>query len=170
MLWRCEICGDPVIGDKPPSNCPFCGAKQKFIKLAKIAKADFDVELSDKDRANVEKALEVELSNTAFYRCAEKKTDNPEGKLLFKALRKVENEHASVWKKILKLDKLNENPEQCHIENSDNLEDSHKREERAIAFYKQAAIDADNERVKQIFEAFIEVEEDHLKLSEERLR
>ena len=25
-LWRCEICGDPYIGDKPPTNCPFCGA------------------------------------------------------------------------------------------------------------------------------------------------
>ena len=38
-LWRCEICGDPYIGESPPTNCPFCGAKQKFIKEAKEAKS-----------------------------------------------------------------------------------------------------------------------------------
>jgi len=29
-LWRCEICGDPYIGDEAPANCPFCGAKKKL--------------------------------------------------------------------------------------------------------------------------------------------
>ncbi|MDZ7798682.1 MAG: hypothetical protein U5L76_03645 [Patescibacteria group bacterium] len=103
-LYRCEICGDAYIGDEAPTNCPFCGAKQKFIKEAKEAKVNFDVELNEKDRANVERALEVEISNVAFYKCAEEKTDDEEGKILFKALKKVEAEHASVWKKILKLD------------------------------------------------------------------
>ena len=32
-LWRCEICGDPYVGEAPPQNCPFCGAHQNFIKL-----------------------------------------------------------------------------------------------------------------------------------------
>ena len=168
-LWRCEICGDPYIGDKPPSNCPFCGAKQKYIKLAKIAKANFDVELNEKDKTNIEKALELEISNTEFYRCAEKKTNDKEGKQLFKALRKVEAEHASIWKKILKLQKLPTKTEECSTENKNNLEESHKREEKAIEFYKKAAKETQNERVKQLFEVIIEVENDHLKLSEKRL-
>lgn len=169
-LWRCEICGDPYIGDEPPTNCPFCGAHRKYIKEAKETKVNFDVELNEKDKANAEHALQVEVSNSTFYFCAAKKTDDEEGKLLFKALGKVEAEHATVWKKILKLDSVPEGNEQCHTSNKENLEESHARETRAINFYKQAAKESANERVKQIFKAFVEVETDHLQLSEERLK
>ena len=168
-LWRCEICGDPYIGDEVPANCPFCGAKQKYIKEFKDANANFDVELSENDRKNVEHALQVEVSNAAFYFCAAAKTDDFEGKKLFKALGKVEAEHASVWKKILKLDNIPVGDDQCRIENRENLQESHNREDRAINFYRKAAEEADNERVKEIFKAFVDVETDHLHLSEERL-
>jgi rubrerythrin len=169
-LWRCEICGDPYIGDEAPANCPFCGAKRKFIKEFKEAQVNFDVELNEKDKKNAEHALQVEVSNAAFYFCAAGKTDDAEGKKLFKALGKVEAEHASVWKKILKLDSAPKADDACHVSNKENLEDSHAREERAIEFYKKAAAESENERVKQIFGAFIDVETDHLQLSEERLK
>ncbi len=168
-LFRCEICGDPYIGDEAPENCPFCGAKKEFIKVTKEADVNFDVELGEKDLENVKRALDVEVSNASFYLCAAKKTDDEEGKLLFKALGKVEAEHASVWRKILKLDTVPEKSEECFSGNADNLNESHKREDRAIEFYKKAAEESENERVKQIFKAFIDVETDHLKLSEERL-
>ena len=93
-LWRCEICGDPYIGDAAPANCPFCGAKQKFMKEFADAQVNFDVELSEKDRANAERALQVEVSNATFYFCAAEKVEELEGKKLFKILGKVEAEHA----------------------------------------------------------------------------
>lgn len=169
-LWRCEICGDPYIGDEAPSNCPFCGAHKKFIKLAKEAKVNFDLKLNEKDLANAKHALEVEVSNSTFYFCAAAKTDDAEGKLLFKALGKVEAEHASIWKKILKLDKIPQGNDQCHSKNKENLEDSHAREARAIGFYSKAAKESADPRMKQIFESLVEVETDHLHLSEERLK
>ncbi len=168
-LWRCEICGDPYIGDEAPSNCPFCGAKEKYMKEFKDAEVNFDVELNEKDKANAEYALKVEVSNTAFYFCAAKKVKELEGQKLFKALGKVEAEHASVWKKILKLDSITRGDDPCSDNYKEDLEDSHARETKAIEFYKKAAAESTNERVKQIFEAFVEVETDHLKLSEERL-
>jgi rubrerythrin len=119
----------------------------------------------------VEKALELEISNTIFYKCASGKSKSLEGEKLFKILSKVENEHASVWKKILKLDKIDlPKYDKCSEEYKVNLEDSHSREERAIKFYSQAAKDAKNPRVKEIFKSFVEVENDHLKLSEARLK
>src|SRR3989338_9467099 len=145
-LWRCEICGDPYIGEEPPANCPFCGAHRKYIKEAKKAKVTFDVILNEKDKANAEHALQVEVSNSAFYFCAAKKTDDDEGKLLFKALGKIEAEHAAIWRKILKLDKVPEGNELCHTKNKENLEDSHARETRAIKFYSQAAEESANAR------------------------
>ena len=169
-LWRCEICGDPYVGDEAPSNCPFCGAKKENIKEATEAEVNFDVQLNEKDKSNVEKALQLELSNVAFYGCAEKKTNDEEGKQLFKALRKVEAEHASIWKKVLKLTELPKVEESCHAENKDNLEESHQRETSAIEFYQQAVAEAENERLQRLFEVIVEIETDHLKLSEERLK
>jgi rubrerythrin len=169
-LWRCRICGDPYIGDNPPANCPFCGAHLSYIKEAKGTKVGFDVVLNDKDRANVEHALKVEVSNSAFYFCAADKTDDEEGKLLFKALAKIETEHATIWKKILKLPAVPAGSEDCYGENVKNLQESHERETRAIAFYRKAGSESGNERVREIFEALVEVETDHLSLSEERLK
>ncbi|MCP3684886.1 MAG: ferritin [bacterium] len=168
-LFRCRICGDPYIGEKAPSRCPFCGAYEEFIVEAKDYNETFDVTLSEKDKANAEKALQVEVSNAAFYFCAAEKTDTEEGKKLFKALGKVEAEHASIWKKILKLDKAPEGSETCFVPTKENLQESHNREDRAIKFYKQAAEEADDARVKQLFKALVDVETDHLQLSEERL-
>jgi rubrerythrin len=166
-LFRCNICGDPYIGDSAPSRCPFCGAYEKYMVPIEKYSGNFNVELNETDKKNVEYALEVEISNTAFYFCAAEKTETENKRKLFKALGKVEKEHASIWKKILKLDKI-DIPESFACSESDgaNLKESHDREARAIAFYKKAEKEAENARVKQLFRAIVEIEEDHLTFSE----
>jgi rubrerythrin len=169
-VWRCNICGETYIGNEKPTQCPFCGAHDKHIFLAKEKDVNFDVELSEGDRALVEKALEIEISNTGFYLCAAKKATDIEGKAMFKRLGKVEYEHAEIWGKVLKKDiPSREAAAECPGEYKEELQESHDREERAVKVYKEAAEKAENERVKELFTAIIEVEEDHLKLSEERL-
>jgi rubrerythrin len=172
-VFVCKICGEAYIGEEIPSRCPFCGAYQKYLVNAKDYddKGDWDVKLNETDKKNVEKALEVEVSNTIFYKCSSKKTPELEGQKLFKILSKVENEHASIWKKILKLDKVNfPDYDKCAAKYKPNLEESHQREETAVKFYGQAAKEAKNPRVKEIFKALVEVETDHLHLSEQRLK
>lgn len=170
-LWRCLICGDPYIGNSPPNNCPFCGVPIEYIIEAKDAEVNFNVILNTTDQKNAKRALEVEVSNAQFYFCAAVKTDDNEGKQLFKALGKVEEEHANVWKKILKLTKVEiPNVNECSTSNINNLKESHTRETRAIKFYKKAAEESANKRVKEIFEAFTKVEIDHLQLSKDRLK
>ena len=173
QVWVCEICGEAYITEGKPSRCPFCGAYERYLVDSKSYDdtGAWDVELNETDKKNAEKALGVEISNTLFYKCASKKLKELDGQKLFKILAKVESEHASVWKKILKLDKIKwEPPETCVDDYKADLEDSHAREERAIKFYGEAAAEAKDPRVKEIFKAFIEVETDHLKLSEERLK
>ncbi len=170
-LFRCKICGDPYIGEKAPSRCPFCGAYEKNIVQIQKANITFDVDLSDKDRKFVEQALKVEIGNAEFYACAFEKTSEEEAKQLFKALKKVETEHAMIWKKILKLDKVDIGKlDKCSAKYKDNLQESHDRETKAIDFYKKAATECDNTRVKELFSALILVEEDHLGLSGVRLK
>ena len=169
-LWRCEICGDPYIGENAPDNCPFCGAHKKYIKPANEARVTFDVPITTVERANIAHALLVEVSNSTFYFCAAGKTDDAEGKLLFKALGKIEAEHANIWRKLLKYDNLPKGDDQCHVGNKENLAESHERETKAIDFYRTAARESVNERVKQIFTALVEIETDHLHLSGERMK
>ncbi|MFH1054265.1 MAG: ferritin family protein [Candidatus Woesearchaeota archaeon] len=169
-LYRCRICGDPHIGDKAPDRCPHCGAYGNFMVPAEKYKETFDVKLSEKDRKNVEKAFGLEISNAAFYFCSAKKVEDEECSNLFKALGKVEAEHASIWKKILKLDSVPKGDDTCSTDEKEDLQESHEREERAIKFYAQAAAESDNIRVKQIFHALVQVETDHLHLSEQRLK
>ena len=172
-VWVCKICGEAYINDGKPSRCPFCGAYNRYLVEAKDYDdtGAWDVELNEVDKANAEKAIGVEISNTLFYKCSSKKVEELDGQKLFKILSKVESEHASVWKKILKMDKIQwEPPETCEVDYKADLEDSHAREDRAIKFYTAAAKAAKSPRVKEIFEAFVEVETDHLKLSEVRLK
>jgi rubrerythrin len=154
----------------PPSNCPFCGAHQEFIKEVKDAVVTFEIPLTENDKANAEHAIQVEVSNATFYSCAAGKTDDAEGKLLFKALGKIEAEHAAIWRKVLRLPKAPPGNDTCHAENVKNLNESHERETRAIAFYQKAAEESDHDRLKQIFKALVEIETDHLHLSEARLK
>ena len=170
-LFRCRICGDPYIGEVKPSRCPFCGAYPKYIIEASDYDETFDVELTGIDEANARKALDVEVSNAAFYFCAAGKVTDNKGRQMFKALGKVEAEHASIWRKILKLPKDDIKPsDKCFEDYSGNLKESHEREDRAIKFYSKAANESSNIRVKQIFHALAEVETDHLRLGEDRLR
>ncbi len=70
----------------------------------------------------------------------------------------------------MKLDKIKWEPaETCEADYKMDLKDSHSREERAIKFYGEAAAVAEHPRVKKIFHALLEVETDHLKLSEFRI-
>lgn len=168
-LWRCEVCGDPYVGQEPPKECPFCGAHSNFIKEAGKAKVNFNFNLTEKDKKIAEHALEVEVSNTTFYYCAAANTEDEEAALLFKALGKVEEEHVSIWKKVLGLEEIPDGDEGCSSIAKENLEAAHEREEITIEFYTEAAKEADSTKLKRLFAALIAVEKDHLQLHEERM-
>ena len=75
-VYVCKICGEAMIMEGKPDRCPFCGAYDKLI----VKSGDYDdtgawdVELNDKDKANAETALDVEVSNTLFYKCSDRKS------------------------------------------------------------------------------------------------
>lgn len=172
-VWRCRICGDPYIGVVPPTNCPFCGAHAEYIILA----SDWDdprvAGLNDQDRGNLEKALGIENSNTAFYRCATAKADEAgdfEGFATFKALSKVEAEHASTLRKMLELPRPEAEPsENCHEAYIDNVKESLNREKAATKFYAGSAEVAADPRVREVFTALTMIEADHIQLDEDKL-
>ncbi len=172
-LWRCQICGDPYLGEEKPRNCPFCGAHERSLVLQgdyenRIGKVEG---LTDVSKKNLEAALKLEINNTQFYACASKKSKEDEAKNLFKALSKIESEHASLISKALGITKPPiEEADICGADYKKNLQESHRREERAIKNYGRFLSEAAEPRAQEIFSALVSIESDHLSLSEERLR
>ncbi|MBM4284963.1 MAG: ferritin [Deltaproteobacteria bacterium] len=170
-LFRCRICGDPYLGASAPSFCPFCGAPERYMVPAEeYQDRNLVPDLSARSRANLEKALELEVGNASFYMCASACSPDPVSQAMFKALAKAESEHASVICKILRAPKPEIKPDDkaCRKDDKANFASSHEREKRAVAFYRQAAEEAVEERVKEVFAALTEIESYHIALSETR--
>ncbi len=167
-FYRCQICGDPFMGNEMPTHCPFCGAHQNYISSA----ADWTDEnatvgdITDVERSNLEEALQLEVNNKAFYLDASGKADTLELQGIFKNLSKIEGEHASTFKKILKAEPPAPEPGKEKAADSDheNLVAARAREEHASAFYAQAALDATDPRINKVFKAIAEIESDHIDL------
>jgi len=170
-VYRCRICGDPYIGTEPPSRCPFCGAEERFIIEAdNWDPNEFNVELSETSKKNLEAALELELDNAAFYDCAKnaaEKAGDHYGIAKFKVLMKVEREHASAISKFLKISRPELEKKMCDAEAKANSKEGWQREDRAIKAYSKFRDEATEPRLKEFFGALVEIETDHLNLHAE---
>lgn len=170
-VFRCRICGDPYLGEDIPTNCPFCGAPAKYITLASYWEEPVIVDISEKSRENLVSALQLEVDNIRFYKCAAQMTDNREGRQMFKALAKIESEHASVICKLLQIDKPKVTLDKlaCYPSYQENLKEAKVREERALKEYGRFFQESKEPRIKEIFQALVQIESDHLKLAQERI-
>ena len=163
---RCQICGEVYMGATRPSNCPHCGAKGKYM----VPVADWTDEnetitgLSGVSRENLVKALQLEVNNAPFYRDASEKAKTIELKGIFKGLGKIEAEHASLVRKILKCEMPAPEPgrKKASDDDLDNIRLAHDREIFATDFYKRSAENAAEPRVKKVFTALSEIENDHI--------
>ena len=172
-VFRCRICGDPYIGLEAPTRCPFCGAEHKFfVEAQNWDPNEFDVELSDLSRKNLEAALDLELGNAAFYECARNAADKAGDHYSFakfKTLMKVEKEHASAISKFLKISKKDLEKKQCSVDAKANTKEGYEREDRAIKSYAKFRDEATEPRLKEFFGALVEIETDHLDLHKENM-
>jgi rubrerythrin len=167
QVFRCTICGDPYIGFEKPTNCPFCGAHEQYIVPSDEWKDTNKVELSEESRKNLRASLDLEIGNAEFYLCVSKGTKNEEKRAMFKALSKVESEHASTICKILRIDKpaIELREEICESMNEEEIiEEADRRENRAVRRYTEFLAQASEPRVKELFTALIEIESDHIDL------
>lgn len=173
-VFRCRICGDPYIGSQPPTQCPFCGADQRFfVEAQNWDPNEFNVELSNVSRKNLQAALKLELDNAAFYDCAKNvagKAGDQYSLAKFKALMKVEREHASAISKFLRISPPELEKQACNANAKANTKEGWEREDRAIKAYAKFRDEATEPRLKEFFGALVEIETDHLDLHAEYLK
>ena len=170
-VFRCRICGDPYLGEEASKQCPFCGANERFFVEAHDWNPDeFNVELSEISKKNLEAALQLELDNASFYDCAKNiadKTGDHYGIAKFKALMKIEREHASAISKFLKISRPELEKQACNKDTKANSKEGYEREDRAIRAYSKFKDQAVEPRLKEFFGALVEIETDHLDLHSE---
>jgi rubrerythrin len=128
-----------------------------------------DVEITDSERADLEYACEVEITNATLYKALGELGDR--NSLLpsaYRALKKVELEHLGIFSKLLKRPALTEPVEPLTMQDNwpANIALSHKREEEATKFYQEAAARATTPRIKTVFTSIAEVEADHIAVDE----
>ncbi|UCF50728.1 MAG: ferritin [Thermoplasmatales archaeon] len=155
-------------------QCPFCGANQKYFVEAKDWNPDeFNVTLSEISKKNLEAALQLELDNAAFYDCAKNiadKAGDDYSLAKFKALMKVEKEHASAISKFLKISSPDLMKQACNKDSKANSKEGWEREGRAIKAYSKFRDEATEPRLKEFFGALVEIEKDHLDLHADYLK
>ena len=166
-VYRCRICGEVYIGKEKPNSCPFCGAHEDYLVLAKEWKLLRSETLSDITRENLKKALDLEINNTNFYKVASEKSRDVYFSSMFKGLSKVEREHASAICKHLGIEKPDSTAGLERATDSDraNIEEANRGEMRAVKFYGQAFNQAPEEEIKEFFKALTEIESDHIALT-----
>ena len=170
-VFRCRICGDPYIGESPPTHCPFCGAQAQYIIDAHDwDSGEFDVDLSEVSHNNLEAALDLEMGNAAFYACARDQAAAAGDEYMlakFKCLMKVEAEHAAAICKFLNIDKPELATSSCSADAVENSCEGYEREDRAIQAYARFRDEATEPRMKEFFGALVGIEGDHLHLHAE---
>ena len=168
-LYRCRICGDTYLGAEAPSSCPFCGAHRELIVVSRDYPLDInDVELTDVEKQDLEAGVEVETSNTRFYLAAAGQGGNDPLRSYFKRLAKVEAEHCGLFCKLLGIPKPDDlmTPAESTGSWASDIEDSLRRENRAVGLYRTFSERASSDRVREVFSAIMDVEEDHIALDE----
>ncbi len=169
--WVCNICGDPYVGEDAPTQCPFCGADHKYIVKGEEYKEPAVGTVTDKEKENILSAIKLEVGNSEFYFCASKKATTIELQKRFKALGKVEAEHAGTLAKLIKAQKPDISREKDDCQGNDNafMQQALDREDKAIKAYTQFLGEANDPRIKQVFAALVEIETTHLELEKNSL-
>ena len=169
-VYRCRICGEVYIGEEKPKTCPFCGAHESYCVRAKEWRLLGSETLSDITKENLKKALKLEIDNTNFYKAVSDKSKDVYVSSMFKGLSKIEREHASSLCKLLKIEKPDSKVGLDKAVDSDlaNIEEANRREKRAVKFYAEARNQVPEEEIKNFFKALIEIESDHIVLTEQK--
>jgi rubrerythrin len=165
-LYICEICGDAYIGTEKPSDCPFCGAKGNFIKLADEAQPIINVktEISELTKKNLMETLALETGANAIYLCMAGKATEYKFNKMYKRLAKVELEHAIIVTKLLGIQLPEINSETCADDLQENFQKTIELEDDATELYKKFATESTEEHIRKFFGALTQVEQGHIEL------
>ena len=164
--YICQICGDAYIGEERPSDCPFCGAPENFIKNGPESNPILTqkFEISEMSKKNLMETYNLEIKATALYDCMAKKGKTNEIQKMYKRLAKIESEHALIVTKILEMSAPEIKVEECSDEDVENFKKTTELETHAVELYRQFTKDAEEQQIRILFTALAQAEQGHIEL------
>lgn len=166
-FYRCRICGETYLGSEKPSDCPFCGADVQLMVLAEEYPEDInDVQPTESELADLKVSIDLERSNTHFYRAMAARNDNPTLASGYERLASIEAKHCTVFSKLAGVPRpadLMETGEELGSWDAD-IEESLRRETHASALYAEFAARATTPRLIEVWSEVSAVEADHIEL------
>jgi len=166
-FYRCRICGETYLGTAAPDRCPFCGVPSEYFVLTQAFPETInEVHVTELERADLMTAIELERDNARFYRALSLHREEPKLASAYKRLANVEAEHCSIFCKLAGVVKPADllEPSNAPDDWCVNISESLTREQRAAAFYAEAAGRATSERIAEVLAAVSMVERDHIQL------
>ena len=165
-VYICEICGDAYIGTDKPHDCPFCGAKNNFIKDGAEANPVFlrEEALSEETKKRMQATYDLEVEAVATYNCMAGRAKTYETKAMYKRLAKVEAEHATIVTKFLGTPRPTIGEGSCSDDEKENYEKTVSLEDHAAKLYAEFAKDSTETTAKIFFTALSQVEAGHIEL------
>ena len=165
-LYICEICGDAYVGEEKPHDCPFCGAKNNFIKSGDEAKpiVNEKIEISELSKKNLMETLALETRANAIYLCMAGKTQEYKIKAMYKRLAKIELEHAVIVTKLLGIPMSEIKEETCADSDAENFNKTVELEDHAVELYKKFIEESTEDNIRKFFVALAQVEAGHIDL------
>ena len=171
-VYVCEICGDAYIGEDKPTDCPFCGAKENFIKSEVEAQPIFlrQEKIGDETKKRMLETYKLETNAVAIYNCMAEKAKEYSQKAMYKRLAKVEMEHATIVTKFLAMSRPEIEKRDCSNDEKKNFQITAELEENATVLYAQFTRLSSEKVAKIFFTALSQVEKNHLDLINQFLR
>jgi rubrerythrin len=161
--WRCSICGEVTLARTRPSDCPFCGADEKYIGDVRGNPNDLgDAVINSTDRANLETSLAMERGDVRRYTAMANAALTETDRHTYKRIARIESEHVQIFATLLGA------PQGGPVDVMELPQDINKAvagaitgEESASATYAKFARQAAITRLHVVWSALAEVENGH---------
>ncbi|WP_051531587.1 ferritin family protein [Clostridiisalibacter paucivorans] len=148
--------------------CPFCGAPSEYIAGPSDNLDIWNMQLDNNTLDILDKAMKLEMFNYEFYREAEKLAQSQNLIYMFNALGNIEFMHAKIHKRLFghkDLPILHKPNYEKYDSDEKLLKQAWLREEHAIKFYKRYYDNLCNDKLRDIFNVLIGVEQQHMVLT-----
>ena len=169
-LYICKICGEPYIGGEAPDDCPFCGAPKNYLKSIEEFSKIWETNLDEQEKKDMEETLDLEINATAYYKDVAKENEKySKQNRLYKQLARVEEEHAEMAIKFLKIELPEIIGEKSKGDIKADLERTKELEQEAIKKYQNFLKNAKSDNVRNFYLALIHAEKGHLDIADDSI-
>jgi rubrerythrin len=172
-VWFCELCGEAVFSIGRPCRCPACGAWPELMVEPDGAHHVLarDREYPPEVIEGAQRMIMQELNTSELYSRVQASASHPLLRVTFRSLQRIEGRHATLLCAIFreKRPAPTLRPDLSALRDRELLELVRPREDETIEMYQQEIAMVPGTELAKVYQALIDIEQDHNALSERLL-